>query len=86
MRKIIRLNDVTSHGGRVKEVAARHFKVDGIPVAVVGDVCTCPLHGDVTIASGNPRHIIDGVEVAYEGDETTCGAILEATATSFSAD
>lgn len=86
MRKIVRLNDVTSHGGRVKEVAARHFKVDGIPVAGVGDLCTCPIHGDVTIAYGNPHHIIDGVQVAYESDETTCGATLEASAISFSAE
>lgn len=86
MRKIIRLDDVTSLGARVKEVAARHFQVDGIPLAMMGDLCTRPIHGDVTITYGNTRHIIDGVQVAYEGDETTCGATLEASTTCFTAE
>lgn len=83
MRKVIRLNDPTSHGGTVTAVAACHFTVDGLAVARVGDHCTCPVHGDVTIIEGNPDHTIDGIRVAYEGHKTSCGAALEATIDNF---
>ena len=84
MRRIVRLNDSTSHGGHVKAVSARHFMVEGLPVARVGDICSCPAHGDVTIIEGNPAHTVDGIEVAYEGHQTSCGATLEATVGTFS--
>jgi uncharacterized Zn-binding protein involved in type VI secretion len=85
MRNVIRLGDPTSHGGKVESVSANHFTVDGIPVARVGDVCSCPIagHDNCTIAEGDPDHVIDGVAVAYEGHKTTCGATLTATIGSF---
>ena len=76
MPKIIRLNDATSHGGKVVGVRATHFTVGGIAVACVGDKTTCPKHGPGTIVEGNPRHTVDGVAVAYEGHKTSCGATL----------
>lgn len=87
MRNVIRLGDPTSHGGKVESVSATHFTVDGIPVARVGDVCSCPIqgHDNCTIAEGDPDHVIDGVAVAYEGHKTTCGATLTATTGSFGA-
>jgi uncharacterized Zn-binding protein involved in type VI secretion len=83
MRNIIRLNDPTSHGGKVASVAATHFTVGGIAVARVGDKCTCPLHGDTTITEGDSNHTIDGVPVAYDGHQTSCGATLTSTVTNF---
>jgi uncharacterized Zn-binding protein involved in type VI secretion len=76
MPKIIRLNDATSHGGRVVKVTATHFTVGGIAVACVGDKTSCPKHGPGSIVEGNSRHTIGGVAVAYEGHKTSCGAIL----------
>jgi len=76
MRKIIRLNDATSHGGKVVSVAATHFTVGGIAVARAGDKTSCPVHGQGSIMEGEPRHTIGGVPVAYEGHKTSCGAIL----------
>ena len=76
MPKIIRLNDATSHGGKVVGVTASHFTVGGIAVARVGDKTSCPIHGDGTIVEGESRHTIDGVAVAYEGHKTSCGATL----------
>ena len=86
MRKIIRLNDSTSHGGKVESVGATHFTVDGLGVARVGDACSCPIigHNNCTIAEGDPHHTIDGVAVAYDGHKTSCGALLQASASSFS--
>jgi uncharacterized Zn-binding protein involved in type VI secretion len=84
MPEIIRLNDPTSHGGKVTLVGAAHFTVGGIAVACVGDRCICPIHGEGTIVEGNPRHTIGGVPVAYDGNQTSCGATLISTVTNFS--
>ncbi len=83
MPNVIRLNDPSSHGGKVASVAPTHVTVGGIAVARVGDKCTCPLHGDGTIGEGDPDHLIDGIQVAYEGHKTSCGATLISTITTF---
>ena len=44
MRGVIRLNDPTSHGGKVM-AAAPNSKVMGVAVARQGDLCSCPLPG-----------------------------------------
>ena len=44
MKKVIRVGDPTSHGGKV-ETGASDFEVDGLPVACVGDRCFCPQQG-----------------------------------------
>jgi len=41
MPNVIRLNDPTSHGGKVVSVAATWFTVDGIPVAYDGHKTSC---------------------------------------------
>jgi len=86
MPNVIRLGDATSHGGKVESVSATHFTVDGIAVASVGDICSCPIkgHDKCTIAEGDPTHLIDGIAVAYDGHKTTCGAALIASVGSFS--
>jgi uncharacterized Zn-binding protein involved in type VI secretion len=83
MRQVIRLNDPTSHGGKVVGVAATHFTVGGVAVARVGDRITCPLHGDGTIVEGDPHHTIDGMRVAYDGHQASCGATLLSTVSNF---
>jgi uncharacterized Zn-binding protein involved in type VI secretion len=81
MRNVIRLGDATSHGGKVVSVSASHVTVEGIAVARVGDVCSCPIkgHDNCTIAEGDPHHVVDGVPVAYAGHKTSCGAVLIAS-------
>jgi uncharacterized Zn-binding protein involved in type VI secretion len=85
MRKVIRLGDPTSHGGKVISTRATHFKVGGIPVACVGDSCSCPVpgHSGCTIASGSSRHRIKGVLIAFEDDVTSCGAKLKSSLQNF---
>ena len=80
MRGVIRLNDPTSHGGRVIS-AAPVSKVMGIAVARKGDRCICLLQGhqNCKIAEGDPNVLIDGVPVAFQGHLTTCGATLIST-------
>lgn len=88
MRNVIRLGDPTSHGGKVVSTRATNFKVGGIPVACVGDLCICPMrgHSNCTIASGSARQTIRGVKVAFEGDLTSCGAKLRSSLTNFRTD
>jgi uncharacterized Zn-binding protein involved in type VI secretion len=86
MRNVIRLGDATSHGGKVISTRATHFKVGGIPVACIGDSCTCPIsgHNGCTIARGSSRHRIEGVSIAFEDDVTSCGAKLKSSLQNFS--
>lgn len=79
MPNIIRINDPTSHGGKVVSVAATHFIVRGAAVACIGDKCTCPVHGSGVIVEGDPKHMVGGRAVAYDGHKTSCGAALIAT-------
>lgn len=83
MADVVRLNDPTSHGGKVSQVRATHFTVGGVAVACVGDKCVCPLHGEGTIVEGEARHTIDGIAVAYDGHRTSCGATLTSTVGNF---
>ena len=80
MRRVIRLGDPTSHGGKVAS-AAGNYNIMGKNVARVGDICTCPKkgHNNCTIAEGDPNWTIDGRPVALEGHKTSCGATLIST-------
>ncbi len=85
MRNVIRLGDPTSHGGMVVSVQATHFTIDGVPVACVGDICSCPKkgHDSCTIVEGDSTRTINGIAVAYEGHKTSCGASLQSTVSHF---
>jgi uncharacterized Zn-binding protein involved in type VI secretion len=78
MRNVIRVGDATSHGGKVVSSSAIHFKIHGVPVACVGDPCSCPIpgHDNCTITTGSPHHLIGGKQVAFDGDSLSCGAKL----------
>lgn len=85
MKNVIRLGDATSHGGKVISVSASHFTVQGIPVACVGDACSCPIpgHAGCTITTGSPHHRVDGKSIAFDGDSLSCGAKLISSFTHF---
>lgn len=80
MRGVIRLNDPTSHGGKVISAAPKS-SVKGVAVARKGDRCTCPIpgHGVCKIVEGDSAVLIDGVPVAFDGHKTSCGAVLIST-------
>lgn len=83
MKRLIRLGDLTTHGGVVIS-ASSSYEVLGRPVARVGDRVTCPMqgHGLAVIIEGDPDWLIDGRPVALEGHLTSCGATLIATVAS----
>lgn len=80
MKKVIRLGDPTTHGGKVI-AAAPNTTAMGVAVARKGDRCFCPIQGhqNCVIAEGDPKVKIDGVPVAFEGHATSCGAKLIST-------
>lgn len=86
MKNVIRLGDATSHGGKVIATSASNFTVQGIPVACVGDACSCPIagHAGCTITTGSPHHTVNGMSIAFDGDSLSCGAKLIASSTHFS--
>jgi uncharacterized Zn-binding protein involved in type VI secretion len=86
MRKVIRLGDSTSHGGKVVSCKAQHLRVKGRPVACIGDPCSCPIpgHNGCKIVQGAKRHTVSGRQIAFEGDMTSCGAKLISSCGEFS--
>ena len=86
VRNVIRLGDATSYGGKVVSCSATHFKVHVVPVACVGDKCSCPVpgHTDCTITAGSPHHLIKGKRIAVDADELSCGAKLISSVKHFS--
>jgi len=81
MKRVIRLGDPTTHGGKVIAAAPKTTAM-GVAVARKGDACFCPIKGHqiCVIAEGDPKVLIDGVPVAFEGHATSCGAKLISTA------
>ena len=79
MPRMIRMGDVTSHGGVVLE-GMPTFLVEGKPVSGLGHKVACPLcKGVFPIVEGNSSHFMSSIPLAYEGMKTACGAQLIAT-------
>ncbi|MGJ9416848.1 PAAR domain-containing protein [Massilia sp. CMS3.1] len=70
---IVRLGDLTSHGGKVITASATH-SIGGIGIARVGDKVSCPMpgHGVTVIVAGTPTYLIGGRMVALHGDRGAC--------------
>jgi len=49
-----------------------------MPVALVGDIYSCPIHGSNPITTGAPHVFGLGKEVAHVGSLTACGATITA--------
>jgi uncharacterized Zn-binding protein involved in type VI secretion len=81
MKGVIRLGDMTSHGGKVIAASGASF-VHGIAVARQGDACICPIKGHAAcfIAEGDLLVRDGGIPVAFQGHKTSCGATLISSA------
>lgn len=80
MRRVIRLGDPHTHGGKVI-TAAPNTEINGKRVARRGDKAVCPKkgHGVVTIVEGDPSWSVEGQPVALEGHKCSCGCALIST-------
>ena len=74
---IVRLGDSTSHGGKVISASSTHL-IDGIGIARVGDMITCPIagHSINSIVEGAATYLIGGRRVALHGHRCACGCTL----------
>ena len=72
-----RLGDSSTHGGTIITGASRTF-VNGLPVARMGDLHSCPIpgHGVTPIITGSLTTITEGKPNARIGDVTGCGATI----------
>ena len=74
-RGVIRLNDATTHGGKV--ISASGSIVMGIAAALEGDMTHCPpCKGDFPIQPDGAGAHHEGRPFAYHDDVTACGAKL----------
>lgn len=77
---IVRLGDLTSHGGSVVTASMTHT-IDGIGVARMGDTLACPMHGVNMIVDGESNYLIGERMVALHGHRGACGCTLIASIT-----
>ncbi|NNA55717.1 PAAR domain-containing protein [Pseudomonas koreensis] len=76
-KPVARLGDPGSHGGNITTGSSPIF-VNSMPVALVGDTYSCPVHGSNPITTGAPHVFGLGKDVAHVGSQTACGATITA--------
>ena len=72
------LGDSTSHNGKVKTASAT-FIVDGQPIALIGDIVSCPTHDDNPIIESGEGYSENGRKLAVKGSRSQCGSVILAT-------
>ncbi|WP_347253573.1 PAAR domain-containing protein [Leminorella grimontii] len=85
MKKIIRLNDKTSHGGSVI-TATSTLKINGIPAALLNDLVSCPVHGVNPIIECSHSYNEEGKGIVVEQCKSACGSIVFPSQSEFSVD
>lgn len=66
------LGDTTTHGGKIISASSTMF-INGIQVARVGDLVSCPEHGTNRITEGDPTAFDNGISVVVENCLCECG-------------
>lgn len=76
-KPIARLGDVSDHGGVIITSASKTY-VNGILVARVGDLHSCPIpgHGVTAITNGSGKFFCEGAVTAVVGSVCGCGASI----------
>ncbi|OAT76784.1 hypothetical protein A9B99_22630 [Mangrovibacter phragmitis] len=74
MAALVCLGDSTTHGGKVISASSTMY-INGVQVALVGDLVSCPMpfHGTNRIIEGNPGVTEEGIPVAVDGCLCECG-------------
>ncbi|MBC8735378.1 PAAR domain-containing protein [Paraburkholderia sp. UCT31] len=75
MKKLAYEGDSTSHGGKIL-TGSNRIKVNGRRAARVGDLVSCPIHGDNVIVAGSSSFKDAGTPLSCDGDKTQCGSVL----------
>ena len=74
MPGIVSLGDITTHGGKVVTASSTMF-INGVQVALVGDMVSCPVpgHGINKIIEGALTEMEEGVCVVVDNCLCACG-------------
>ena len=75
MPPLARLGDATCHGGVIITGSPTTYD-NGPPIARIGDLHACPIHGVNCIVTGSPTTSDNGPPVARIGDMCACGAAI----------
>ncbi|WP_420993832.1 PAAR domain-containing protein [Cupriavidus sp. 30B13] len=75
MKEPALLDDPTSHGGKVK-TASSTYVLDGRRAALVGDIVSCPIHGDNPLMEGGEGMTDEGRPLVVTGCRSQCGSIV----------
>ncbi|WP_110752272.1 PAAR domain-containing protein [Phyllobacterium leguminum] len=87
MPRIVRLGDISSHGGVVISSASK-WQCEGSLIARKGDLHSCPIpgHGVTPIISGSGKYRCEGEPIARDGDACGCGAVMISGASKWDCD
>ncbi|XKM12792.1 PAAR domain-containing protein [Orbaceae bacterium ac157xtp] len=79
-RNVVRLGDPTTHGGRVITASSTSV-IEGKPVALIGDLVSCPYdgHGINKIIEGSKTCYSDGRPVVIDYSLCECGCKVLST-------
>jgi uncharacterized Zn-binding protein involved in type VI secretion len=77
---VARLGDQTDHGGQVITSATKSY-VNGILVARVGDLVSCPIHGNNPIIDGSGNYKTETKITAVRTSITGCGSQITTAST-----
>lgn len=84
MKAIALVNDPTNHPGIVSGPGSPKVKINGMSVAVMGDLHSCsmpsnPPHPPTPFIASQTKVTIGGMPVLVNGDKAGCGAAIIAT-------
>ena len=76
MNEPVCLGNATSHGGEVITASSSFSLAGGRKAAVVGDLVSCPTHGDNPIIEGGEGVTDEGRPLVVGGCRTRCGSVV----------
>lgn len=77
-KRIVVLNDSTSHGGRVIS-ASSTFEIEGRNAALLNDIVSCPEHGSNRIVECDMNYEENGRGIVVHGCKSACGSVVYAS-------
>ncbi|EMT6576574.1 MULTISPECIES: PAAR domain-containing protein [Providencia] len=72
MKGFVCLCDKNTHGGHVLSASSTMY-IDGKQVALVGDLVSCPKHGNNTIIEGADSAFDNGIAIVVDQCLCACG-------------
>ena len=77
-KRVVVLNDATSHGGKVIS-ASSMFEIEGKNVALLNDSVSCPEHGPNPIVECDMSYEENSRGIGVHGCKSACGSVVYAS-------